>query len=60
PRPFNLLFYRLLKQKIGVYSKVYHLGKEDNRPHVLIYTEDIEREIIERETDLQYLIEYHD
>jgi hypothetical protein len=59
PRPFNLLFYRLLKQKIGVYSKVYHLGKEDNRPHVLIFTENIERKIIERETDLQYLIEYH-
>jgi len=60
PRPFHLLFYRLLKKNIGVNATVYHLAKEDNRPHVIVFTKAIEKSIIENEADLQYLIEYHE
>ncbi|MFB5761163.1 HIRAN domain-containing protein [Paenibacillus medicaginis] len=57
PRPYNELFYRLLKKGHEVVGKIYSLNKQDGRPSIVLGLM-IEKELLEQETDLQYLIEY--
>ncbi|MED1784253.1 HIRAN domain-containing protein [Brevibacillus fortis] len=58
PRPFNLLFYRLLQKNIKVLSEVYYVNQDDKRPRVLVFTMTLSKHLVENESDLQYLIEY--
>ncbi|MFC5471941.1 HIRAN domain-containing protein [Cohnella suwonensis] len=58
PRPFNQLIYRLLKKEMIFKTKVYYLDKEEGRPKIVMYTFDISEEELQKEKDLQYLVEY--
>jgi hypothetical protein len=57
PRPFNILFYRLLSAGLKVECKFFHYNK-DGRPLVSAHSIIDNKKVIEKEVDLQYLIDY--
>ncbi|MFH5182879.1 HIRAN domain-containing protein [Paenibacillus sp. TAB 01] len=59
PRPFNVLFYRLLKNNLLISAQIYHIDPENYRPSVIITALGKSVEFIREENDLQYLIDYH-
>lgn len=58
PRPFNQLFYRLLKKNVEVKSSVVRIDPKEGRPAVIVIIMNMDKQLLENETDLQYLIDY--
>lgn len=56
PKPYNQLFYRVLKENIPVFSTIYSITRE-GRPLILIAAS-VPRKFIANQLKLQYMIEY--
>ncbi|MEC0131515.1 HIRAN domain-containing protein [Paenibacillus odorifer] len=57
PKPFNELFYRLMKKDFKIITKIFHKKHKDNRPLIIITSKSkMTADIVRQERDLQYMV----
>lgn len=57
PKPYNQVFYCIIKEKLNLSAFIHNKSFEDDRPMVIVYAF-VSQALLENQSDLHYMIEY--
>ncbi|MBY9081016.1 HIRAN domain-containing protein [Paenibacillus sp. CGMCC 1.18879] len=57
PKPYNQVFYCIIKEKLKLSAFIHNKSFEDDRPMIIVFAF-VSQSVLEKQSDLLYMIEY--